>query len=79
MTRPAERDDFGYEVKPGDWISFTYGIPPTRVDAQISGEKGALLGTCMGHHQPKHFRLRDLRRYVGSWYKSDGPKGNRHD
>lgn len=66
-------DDDGFEVRSGDWISFSYGIPPTRVDARVSTEKGKLIATVLGDHRPRQVALASLRRHVGNWYKSRGP------
>lgn len=67
------KDDDGAEVSSGDWITFSYGIPPTRVDAKLSSRGGVLWGTVLGKHKPREFALRTLQHHVGSWYKSDGP------
>lgn len=69
------KDDMGEEVIAGDWISFTYGIPPTRVDARIGEREGELWLTVLGRHKPRTMPLRELRYHVGSWHKSDGPRG----
>jgi hypothetical protein len=66
-------DDDGFEVGPGDWISFSYGIPPTRVDARISNQDGRLVATVLGKHKPRQVALSSLRKHVGNWYKSNGP------
>lgn len=67
------RDDDGNEVKPGDWISFSYGVPPVGVDARVSCENGALVMTVLGKHKPRQMKLSSLRRHVGCWYKTSGP------
>lgn len=68
------KDDDGEVVKPGDWIRFTYGIPPVGVLAKISSRDGVLWMTVLGRHRPREMRLKDLRRFVGAWWKSEGPK-----
>lgn len=67
------KDDDGFEVKGGDWISFTYGIPPVRVDARVFIRQGALTAVVVGRHKPREMKLRALRRHVGNWYKTNGP------
>lgn len=67
------KDDDGFEVGPGDWISFSYGLPPVGVRAKVSTENGKLKFTCLGRHSPKTGSLSTLGRHVGNWYKADGP------
>jgi hypothetical protein len=73
MSNLLMRDDDGIAVRAGDWITFSYGIPPVRVDAKVSTQKGRLVFTVLGPHRPRQGELLSLRRHVGSWYKSDGP------
>ena len=61
------RDNDGEWVAAGDTVHFSYGIPPIGVDAKIIERGGTLIGLCPGHNPPE-FKLRSLRRYVGSWY-----------
>lgn len=67
------KDDDGFEVGAGDWISFSYGIPPVGVRAKVSDENGKLIATVLGKHKPRCIALASLRRHVGNWYKADGP------
>ena len=67
------KDDDGFDVSPGDWISFSYGIPPVRVDAKVSLKKSVLIFTVLGRHKPREMPLSSLRRHVGCWYKTNGP------
>ena len=75
-------DDDGEHVVAGDWITFSYGIPPVLVDARVSEKRpldwplsnGYLVFTVLGRHRPREGRLSTLRRHVGSWYKSSGPR-----
>jgi|DEB0MinimDraft_6_1074348.scaffolds.fasta_scaffold228301_2 putative component of toxin-antitoxin plasmid stabilization module len=67
------RDDEGEEVAPGDWISFSYGIPPIRVEAKVSRRNDDMWLTVLGKHKPREMKLKDLRRHVGNWYKISGP------
>lgn len=73
MSKFIMKDDDGVGVKSGDWISFSYGIPPIRVDARVFIRQGALTAVVVGNHKPREVKLRALRRYVGNWYKSNGP------
>jgi len=66
-------DDDGEVVGCGDWIMFSYGIPPVRVYARLSTVKGVLTLTTLGNHRPRTMALSKLRDYVGCWYKSSGP------
>lgn len=66
-------DDDGIKVGPGDWISFSYGIPAIGVRARISEQGGRLIMTVLGKHKPRSMPLASLRRHVGNWYKADGP------
>lgn len=69
------RDDDGVQVTAGDWVYFSYGIPPIGVNAQLILRDGRLVGLCPGHHPPE-FDLRDLRKFVGSWYKTTPPRSH---
>ena len=42
------KDDDGVDVSDGDWIAFSYGIPPVGVDARISGKPDRLVATFSG-------------------------------
>ena len=66
-------DDDGEEVGRGDWIGFSYGMPPVRVEARLSQRENDLWFTVLGKHKPREMKLKDLRRHVGSWYKISGP------
>jgi len=63
-------DDDGKRTTAGDTVCFSYGIPPVKVLAKIIERDGVLIGICPGHY-PDEFKLRSLRRYVGSWYKQN--------
>lgn len=62
------KDDDGEEVRAGDMIVFSFGIPPTRVEARIVERDGNLIALTP-EHTPKETKLRSLRRYIGNWYK----------
>ena len=66
-------DDDGFEVKSGDWISFSYGIPPVGVRARLYDRDGELWAVTLGKHKPREIKLSQLRRHVGNWYRADGP------
>lgn len=62
------KDDDGQEIKEGDVISFSFGIPPIRVIAPIVSKDGELFAITKGHN-PAQCKLKLLRRYVGNFYK----------
>lgn len=64
MTRDSE----GQEVRCGDVISFSYGIPPVGVQAKIANVSGVLFAMTPGH-KPEKCQLSELRRHVGYFYK----------
>ena len=70
MSIKTMRDDDGKQVGAGDFVEFSYGMPPTKVVAPIIERDGKLVGLCPGLTPPE-FNLRSLRRYVGSWYKHE--------
>lgn len=61
-------DDNDQPVKSGDEITFSYGIPPVKVNGLVSSEKGELWVICPGHNPPKA-KLATLRDHVGVFYK----------
>jgi len=67
------KDDDGVPVHRGDWISFSYGIPPVGVRARLVERQGDLVAVTLGNHKPKEMKLSRLRHYVGSWFKADPP------
>ena len=62
------RDDDGQPVAAGDTITFSYGIPGTRVEAPIVDINGTLFAMTPGH-TPEKCKLADLRKYVGVFWK----------
>lgn len=68
------RDDDGMAVKHGDYINFSYGIPPVMVVARVYKRNGVLFFKCQGNHNPPIGKLKDLRRHVVSWYKRGGQR-----
>lgn len=65
-------DDEGNLVLPGDHVSFTYGIPPVHVIAKVATIRGESWVLTPGH-KPNRCRLRDLREFVGGYFKHAGP------
>lgn len=62
------RDSNGREVRAGDVISFSYGIPPVGVQAKITSIGGVLFAMTPGH-SPDKCKLSKLKQYVGDFYK----------
>ena len=60
-------DDFGDEVKVGDYVSFSYGIPPTGVRALVVFEDGEFW-VLTPRHNPKRGKLETLEDNVGCFY-----------
>lgn len=63
------KDDDGKHVGPGDFIRFSYGIPPVAVKAKIIERDGKLIALTPGH-KPDECNLKSLRRHVGQFYLS---------
>lgn len=63
-----DRDSDGLLVKAGDTISFSFGIPPRRVEGILFERDGQLIMPCEGV-SPKEATLDMLRRYVGGFWK----------
>jgi hypothetical protein len=61
-------DDDRQKVSSGDVIRFNYGIPPVCVKAKVV-QKGKKLIALTPGHTPSEVNLRNLRRYVGGWFK----------
>jgi hypothetical protein len=62
MARPVKDDD-GNEVREGDVIHFSYGIPPVGVRAPVISRDGKLIVITKGHN-PSECPLSSLRRHV---------------
>lgn len=67
------RDEDGKTVKDGDTITFSYGIPPVRVEAKIAEIKGELFAMTPGHN-PDRCKVKDLPKHVGEFWKIRGAK-----
>ena len=63
------KDDDGNPVGAGDFIRFSYGIPPVGVKAKIIERDGKLIALTPGH-RPDECNLKSLRRHVGQFYLS---------
>ena len=70
MSKPRYTDDEGEWVYAGDTISFSYGIPPVRVKAQIMNRSGTLW-VLPDNRRYAECPLRALRGYVGAWWKEE--------
>ena len=64
----ADKDNDGFEVRAGDTISFSFGIPPRRVEGVLFERDGKLIMPCEGV-TPKEATLNQLRRHVGGFWK----------
>lgn len=62
-------DSDGDKVTDGDEITFSYGIPPVRVCAQVEAFEGELWALTPGHN-PSRCRLSELRDHVELFYKA---------
>lgn len=70
MTCRTE-DENGELVQAGDWIRFSYGIPPVCVEARIIERDGRLIALTPGHN-PAESSLRSLKNHVGFFTKISG-------
>jgi hypothetical protein len=61
-------DADGDVVVAGDWIEFSYGIPPIGVMAEVV-QRGGKLVALTPDHEPTVCSLDYLRKSVGEWYK----------
>ena len=68
----APRDEDGIPLKDGDYITFTFGIPPTCVTARVSNIGGKWGVECVHPDgvQPKRCPLDDLTRHYQIWKAS---------
>ncbi len=60
-------DDYGREVKAGDMIAFTYGVPLVGVVASVIERGGRLIALTPGHN-PCECRVDRLRYHVGEFH-----------
>ena len=61
-------DDDKQRVSSGDTVRFNYGIPPVCVKAKLVQRGKQLIALTPGH-KPTECNLRNLRKYVGGWFK----------
>lgn len=66
------KDEDGIQVKAGDWIAFSFGFPPLRVEAKIVERDGKLIALTPDV-TPKEAPLTTLKHHVGLFWKIDGP------
>ena len=59
-------DDDGHEVRAGDTITFSYGIPPVGVEAPVIERDGHLIALTPDH-LPRECRVSMLRLHVGGF------------
>ena len=62
------KDNDGFEVRAGDTVSFSFGIPPKRVEGVLFERDGKLMMPCEGV-TPKEATLMQLRHHVGGFWK----------
>lgn len=72
------RDSDGEEIEAGDWVRFSYGIPPVGVKARVVDRDGKLIVLTPGHN-PEECTLKLLRWDVGEFYKMEPAKGDDGD
>lgn len=61
------RDMDGREVKAGDVVGFSYGIPPVRVRAPVIERDGRLIALTEGHN-PSECPVSQLKKYIGDFW-----------
>ena len=61
-------DDDDHEIKAGDRVSFSYGIPPVYVEGEVIRKSGRLVVLTPGH-KPESCAMYRLRDCVGGFYK----------
>ncbi|MDW9400929.1 hypothetical protein GOB45_29500 [Sinorhizobium meliloti] len=71
-------DSDGNRIKAGDVITFSYGIPGVRVEAPIVDIRGELFAMTPGH-TPHKCKLKDLRKYVGEFWKLAEPANRQRE
>jgi hypothetical protein len=69
------KDSDGEEIRAGDLIVFSFGIPPVRVEARIVEHSGRLMALTPGH-TPKQCELRRLKKIIGGIYKARSKENN---
>lgn len=66
------RDEDGVPLREGDYITFSFGIPPISVLARLSESKGEIWLTCLSPDDvtPKREKLSTLMKYYQVWKAS---------
>lgn len=72
--RKVIRDDDGVEVREGDVIHFSYGIPPVGVRATVIRREGELIVLTPGHNPPE-CPLRIFRESAGNFWVERSSNG----
>ncbi len=69
MTARAPKDDDGVTLKHGDYITFTFGIPPICVTAMLTAGETGWQVECLHptNVKPKHTSLADLTKHYQIW------------
>lgn len=68
------RDEDGVPIKPGDYITFTFGIPPISVLCRVTSTGGQMQIECLGPPdvKPKRESLANIMKWYQVW---KAPKG----
>lgn len=61
-------DSDGQDIRAGDTVAFSFGIPPQRVEGVLFERDGELIMPCEGV-KPAEAKLAELRRHVGQFWK----------
>ena len=66
------RDEDGIPIRPGDYITFTFGIPPTSVLCRVTSTGGPMAVECLHPPEvkPKHETLANLMGSYQVWKAS---------
>ena len=70
MRQPRFKDENGEWVYEGDFITFSFGIPPIKVTALVIN-RSETLWVLPDNPRYAECPLRGLRRHVGSWWRKD--------
>ena len=66
------RDEEGIPLRPGDYITFTFGIPPISVLCRLTSTGGPMEVECLHPHdvKPKRETLANLMQWYQVWKAS---------
>lgn len=72
MSLGKPKDEDGVPLKDGDYITFTFGIPPICVTARLSEGSTGWGVECLhpADVKPKHTTLKDLTKHYAIWKAS---------